>query len=138
MSFSHLGLAENFDELNDFLIKWFKSYLRYQQTYRNNKYSNIRPISTEVLQGSILGPILFITYVNGLTAIPRRHCYICPYIFGGYIYPNRTYPTPVLSLFPTINQQIIEIVPNCKYIGLFLNNQLSFKEHTVKMIGTAA
>ena len=46
---------------------WFKSYLsgRTQQVQFNNCLSStIKPITSSVPQGSILGPLLFILYVN--------------------------------------------------------------------------
>lgn len=52
-------------------LSWFKSYLtnRSQQTLANDKKSEPAPIRTGVPQGSILGPLLFITYVNGMTLL---------------------------------------------------------------------
>ena len=48
------------------VYNWFKSYLigRSQQVDYNSHISNIRTISSSVPQGSILGPLLFIIYVN--------------------------------------------------------------------------
>jgi hypothetical protein len=49
-------------------LDWFRSYLadRRQQVDINNNLSNEITINISVLQGSILGPILFLCYINDL------------------------------------------------------------------------
>ncbi len=49
-------------------LNWFKSYLskRKQICKVNNIFSDVKPIKTGVPQGSNLGPLLFLTYVNDL------------------------------------------------------------------------
>ena len=49
-------------------ITWFESYLsnRRFQVNEKNKYSNVASINCGVQQGSILGPLLFLLYVNDM------------------------------------------------------------------------
>jgi exonuclease III len=58
-------------------LKWFESYLegRYQRTLYNKNYSDEEEITLGVPQGSTLGPLLFILYVNDIVAT-IQHCTI--------------------------------------------------------------
>lgn len=55
-------------------LRWFKSYLsnRQQCVYINGEVSETHHVDLGVLQGSILGPLLFNVYINSLsTAVTR-------------------------------------------------------------------
>ena len=52
---------------NRTVVQWFRSYPhRTQQVSVYNKLSNVIPVSHGIAQGTVLGPILFIFYINDI------------------------------------------------------------------------
>ena len=99
------------------LLEILKSYLenRVQQVEVNNNVSQIKEINLGVPQGSILGPLLFIIYINDLPNISHLASF--------YLFADDTAVIVKGHNYLDLQHKIDNIIPNL--LRWFLSNRLS-------------
>ena len=180
-----LDLSKAFDTINYSILltklnrfgvrgvanEWFRSYLngRLMQTEVNGKISNSKPIEIGVPQGSILGPLLILIYINdfpkcltsgkaimfaddtnlffnsssykalyGVTNTQLKHVEAWlsankltlntdKTLYVTFRTPNSLPPPAALSI--QFKNKHLKRVNSCKFLGLTINEHLSWKPH---------
>ena len=87
--------------------KWFESYLNNRKLFiaYNNKYTSFETITCGVPQGSVLGPLLFLIYVNDLNQVSNI---LDPIMFAddtNFFYSHHQ----IKTLFETVNCELKNI-----------------------------
>lgn len=111
--------------LNDDVLAWIKEFLtnRSQSVSVNNQMSNTTPVTSGVPQGSVLGPLLFLIYINDLplhvSSMIRMFADDCViYRKINNVSDNTSLQTDLLSLQDWCNLWLMELNPNkCKTVS---------------------
>ena len=106
-------------------LEWFKSYLsdRNQFVTINNTDSSARDISYGVPQGSILGPLLFVIYINDLPGISNIATFIL-YADDANIIVTGSNMHEVLQKINSIIHDLVNWV-NCNGLALNLKKRIT-------------
>ncbi|MGL5754374.1 MAG: reverse transcriptase domain-containing protein, partial [Paraclostridium sp.] len=107
----HNRLALKLENLgiSDPLLKWLKSFLsnRLQSVEINSCISSSLPITSGVIQGSVLGPLLFLIYINDFSSI--LHTGI-PFLFADDCKLVFSFPINQMAMYIELIQQDLQAI----------------------------
>ena len=111
-----LDLSKAFDLVNHQILKqklsaykfshlsqrWFESYFsnKFQRVQISGKLSESKEIKAGFPQGSVLGPLLFLLYINDLP-LHIKHCLLNLFADDGTLHTSNTYLSSVTTLLNT-------------------------------------
>ena len=91
--FDRIPRVQLIQKLNTFgkagiLIDWFNNYLtgRKQRVVINEEYSDWLEVTSRVPQGSILGPLLFLVYINDMPNYINFNSRMALFVYDSKIY----------------------------------------------------
>ena len=122
--------------MNDSALKVLSSYLSNRKQYVNyrNCNSELTPLHVGVPQGSILGPLLFIIYVNDISVSSN--------IFKFTMYADDTTLSTTIDSTnenncstELINNELLKIHDRFNFLGVLLDTHLSWDAHTNALVG---
>ena len=101
-------------------ISIMKSYLdnRYQLVKYNDVQSKLLPVQTGVPQGSIIGPLLFVIYINDISSIIHPHSNIDLYADDSTIHKS---DNNVQNIQNCLQQSIDKVSGWCKFNNMAIN-----------------
>ena len=102
-------------------LQWFKSYLsdRFQAVQVEDMLSSNKRVPIGVPQGSILGPVLFLLYINDL---PNTLTESTPYLFADDTTLVKT-GTDLDYLYQQMNKELHDVEMWCRANKLSLNSK---------------
>ena len=108
------------------ILKWIEAFLsnRKQRVMINGSFSEWQPVTSGIPQGSVLGPILFIIYINDLPEVIK--CFIKLYADDAKVYSVVNYqPQKVEVQYDVRKSEIWSIdwqmffnIPKCKHMHM--------------------
>ena len=106
-------------KFNESTISWFKSYLsnRFQQVHISGKLSRPEELKAGVPQGSVLGPLLFLIYVNDLP-LSLQFCTLDLFADDATLSSS---DSSIRILTHSLNEDLINFKDWCKNNSMLLN-----------------